>query len=147
MKTLLAVALTASMLQGDLTPAAIAKHATPAVVLIKTAGPSGDATGSGFIVDQSGTIITNLHVMAAAEVVYKQDRFGSSALKAKAVGSSLGSPGVSPGLRNVLMEGALHLPEARLQRPLAARELGREDWQGPFPPRFSRSRLRPEKLK
>src|SRR5207247_4243274 len=59
--------LTAAVLQGELVKTAdIARRVTPAVVLIKTAGPSGETTGSGFIVDPSGTIVTNLHVIEGA---------------------------------------------------------------------------------
>jgi hypothetical protein len=59
--------LAAAVVQGELVKTAdIARHVTPAVVLIKTAGPSGEKAGSGFIVDQSGTIVTNLHVIEGA---------------------------------------------------------------------------------
>ncbi len=54
---------------NELTPAQIAARAMPAVVLIKSAGPSGEQNGSGFIVDSSGTIVTNLHVIAGAKTL------------------------------------------------------------------------------
>src|SRR5215467_11549930 len=48
----------------------IAKKVSPAVVLIKGAALDGsDVTGTGFVVDASGTIVTNLHVIADLEHV------------------------------------------------------------------------------
>lgn len=44
----------------------IAKRSIPAVVLIKASGPSGESSGSGFVVDSGGTIVTNLHVVKGA---------------------------------------------------------------------------------
>jgi serine protease Do len=45
------------------TPAEIAKHSTPAVVSIRTE----HSLGTGFVVDKSGLIATNLHVIAGGE--------------------------------------------------------------------------------
>jgi S1-C subfamily serine protease len=47
----------------------IAKSTIPAVVLIRATGPSGETSGSGFVVDAGGTIITNLHVLKGATAV------------------------------------------------------------------------------
>lgn len=55
--------------QEDLKPVDIAKRAGPAVVTIKATSPTGLASGSGFIVDASGTIVTNLHVIQGATTV------------------------------------------------------------------------------
>lgn len=56
-------------LNAQLSTADIAKSTIPAVVLIKATGPSGDTSGSGFLVDAGGTIITNLHVVQGATAV------------------------------------------------------------------------------
>jgi S1-C subfamily serine protease len=69
MKTLLALVLLAAALQGQTTPVELARRAGPAVVTIKTASPSGGSTASGFIVDASGTIVTNLHVVQGATAI------------------------------------------------------------------------------
>jgi S1-C subfamily serine protease len=69
MKTLLLFLLALPTVQGELKPAQIAKRASPAVVMIKTSTPSGGVTASGFIVDPSGTILTNLHVIQGASSV------------------------------------------------------------------------------
>ena len=44
----------------------IAKSALPSLVTIESRTPEGDATGTGFVVHRSGTIVTNLHVIAGA---------------------------------------------------------------------------------
>ncbi|MDF2144279.1 S1C family serine protease [Knoellia sp. p5-6-4] len=44
----------------------IAAKALPSVVTIKVQGADGDGTGSGFVADQQGHIITNNHVVAGA---------------------------------------------------------------------------------
>ncbi len=51
---------------ADFNPAEVAKKALPAVVAIRVKTASGEASGSGFVVDSSGTIITNLHVVRGA---------------------------------------------------------------------------------
>jgi S1-C subfamily serine protease len=51
------------------TPAEIAKRVGPAVVLIKMSGPGGEGSASGFVVDPSGTIVTNLHVVQGATAI------------------------------------------------------------------------------
>lgn len=61
--------LSALLLVGataDLKPAEIAKRTIPAVVVIKSRTPHGEGTASGFLVDPSGTIVTNLHVIEGA---------------------------------------------------------------------------------
>jgi S1-C subfamily serine protease len=57
-----------SILAAQLDPMEIAKRVNPAVVAIKTSG-AGIGSGSGFIVDPSGTIVTNLHVIKDAASV------------------------------------------------------------------------------
>lgn len=47
------------------------------VVRVNTSGPSGSGLGSGFVADESGTVVTNHHVIegaATAEVVFKDGR-------------------------------------------------------------------------
>jgi len=47
----------------------IAESASPAVVVIRAAGPAGGSTGSGFIVEPTGAIVTSLHVIEGATTV------------------------------------------------------------------------------
>jgi hypothetical protein len=54
---------------SQLVPVDVARRIGPAVVLIRASGPLGEASGSGFIVDASGTIVTNLHVVQNARSV------------------------------------------------------------------------------
>ena len=44
----------------------IAAKALPSVVTIKVNGADGNGTGSGFVADKAGHIITNNHVIASA---------------------------------------------------------------------------------
>ncbi|MGN6753619.1 MAG: trypsin-like peptidase domain-containing protein [Intrasporangium sp.] len=46
--------------------ASIAAKALPSVVTIRVKGGQGDATGSGFVIDGKGHVLTNNHVVAAA---------------------------------------------------------------------------------
>ena len=48
------------------TVANIAANATPSVVTIRVEAGSGDGTGSGWVLDDKGHIVTNNHVIAAA---------------------------------------------------------------------------------
>lgn len=54
-------------IQTDLSSVDLVKKVRPAVVFIKVLTDSGVAAGSGFIVDKSGTIVTNLHVIRDAK--------------------------------------------------------------------------------
>lgn len=49
--------------------AEVAKRTIPAVVLIKATGPSGDSSGSGFLVDAGGSVVTNVHVIEGATAI------------------------------------------------------------------------------
>jgi len=65
----LAVLATRSPTAGALSVADIAHRSLPCVVAITSSGPGGDAIASGFVVNSSGTIITNLHVIRGARKV------------------------------------------------------------------------------
>ena len=66
MKTLLFVSLLPSLLAQAVPSREIAQKVSPAVVLIRGVSVEGtESSGSGFIVDSSGTIVTNLHVIAS----------------------------------------------------------------------------------
>ncbi len=67
--TLSVFLIAVAALQGELTPIEIARRASPAVVIIKTSTPSGGGSASGFIVDPSGTVVTNLHVIQDATAI------------------------------------------------------------------------------
>jgi serine protease Do len=67
---LLLTALTGSAVNApDFDPADIARKTLPAVVSIRAQTAAGEVSGSGFIVDASGTIVTNLHVIHGATTV------------------------------------------------------------------------------
>ena len=45
----------------------VAAHVLPSVVQIKVTTTQGQATGSGFVIDKAGLLVTNNHVVAGAE--------------------------------------------------------------------------------
>lgn len=53
----------------ELTTADLVEKAKPAVVVIHTSSRNGSGTGTGFIVDGTGTIVTNFHVIRDATAV------------------------------------------------------------------------------
>ena len=55
--------------KADKTPAELFKELSPAVVTIFVHGASGDGSGTGFIIDKQGTIVTNHHVIDDASAV------------------------------------------------------------------------------
>ena len=78
MRLLLSVVIAAAALQGQISSGEIVKRAAPAVVAIRTSSPAGESSASGFIVDPSGTIVTNLHVVegVTAVAVKARDAYG-----------------------------------------------------------------------
>jgi S1-C subfamily serine protease len=63
--------------QGRLAPTAIGRiyaKASPAVVSVAVREANGQSTGTGFVIDRSGTIVTNAHVVGAAGTA--EVRFG-----------------------------------------------------------------------
>jgi S1-C subfamily serine protease len=69
MRAVIPLLLAAVLIQTDLKTAEIARRAGPAVVTIRTTTASGLVNGSGFILDPSGTIVTNLHVIEGGTAV------------------------------------------------------------------------------
>ncbi len=69
--------------------AGVASRALPSVVQIKVVTAEGDASGSGFVIDETGLIVTNSHVVATADasgiVVVFSD---NTTTKARLVGRS-----------------------------------------------------------
>jgi S1-C subfamily serine protease/Flp pilus assembly protein TadD len=59
----------ASTITGEKTPVQIFEEVAPGVVVIVAKSSTGFNQGSGFIVDKSGVIVTNLHVVAGAEKI------------------------------------------------------------------------------
>lgn len=56
--------------------AQVAKTVSPAVVLVKAKAPAGLVQGSGFVVDSTGIVVTNLHVVEGAEAIQIQLQSG-----------------------------------------------------------------------
>ncbi len=50
----------------ELTAADVVERAKPAVVVVHARTPSGVVTGTGFVVDSSGVVVTSLHVIRGA---------------------------------------------------------------------------------
>lgn len=125
----------------------VVKAPLPAVVLIKAITPSGDATGSGFLVDPSGTVVTNLHVIQGASAVavklsngdvYDQVRVRAFDHRKDLVIVQLpayGLPAIDLGDSDALQVGdpvilAGHLPVPSKARSRPASSSGFEPWQG-----------------
>ncbi len=51
------------------TPSELFKELSPAVVTIFVHGPKGDGSGTGFLIDKEGTLVTNHHVIDEATAV------------------------------------------------------------------------------
>jgi len=59
-------------------PEQLFNEVAPAIVVINTQSPRGGSLGSGFIVDASGVIITNFHVVKEAEAIEVKLKDGRS---------------------------------------------------------------------
>jgi putative serine protease PepD len=97
--------------QGDV--AAIYKAASPAVVSIRTGGGSG----TGFVVDTDGTIVTNAHVVGDSdrvEVQFADDRTVSGEVRGVDRSSDLAVVNVDPGAAGSLT--ALELADSATVR-------------------------------
>jgi S1-C subfamily serine protease len=80
--------------QGAIT--AVYRRAAPAVVFVQSerggaAGPVGEATGSGFVVDTDGTIVTNEHVVSDARDVRVRFSEQGPEIAARVLGTDPGS--------------------------------------------------------
>jgi S1-C subfamily serine protease len=62
----IATAVLAASPAKELTAADLVERAKPAVVVIHATSRSGLSTGTGFIVDSNGVVVTNLHVIRGA---------------------------------------------------------------------------------
>jgi putative serine protease PepD len=71
---------------AGLTPAEIYRRAAPSVVEVEAAGFAGASTGSGFVIDEQGRVVTNQHVVAGAQDVTVRFANGDEA-DARVVGS------------------------------------------------------------
>ena len=54
---------------GPLTPKDIVERSSPAIVRVEAQGPDGEQFGTGFIVDSSGVVATNFHVIAGTSEI------------------------------------------------------------------------------
>jgi putative serine protease PepD len=70
----------------------IVAEAGPSVVFIKsTEGSAGTASGTGFVIDKNGTIVTNSHVVAGASRVQVRFENGGGTVDAAVLGTDLSS--------------------------------------------------------
>jgi putative serine protease PepD len=68
--------------------AAVAAHVLPSVVQIKVNTSQGQATGSGFVIDKSGLLVTNNHVVAGAQGAVRVLFVDGRTATAKVMGTS-----------------------------------------------------------
>jgi putative serine protease PepD len=69
-----------------LTPAEVYRRASPSVVEVEARGFGGGSTGSGFVIDDHGRVVTNQHVVGSAENVTVRFPNGDES-EARVVGS------------------------------------------------------------
>jgi putative serine protease PepD len=67
--------------------AALYRNVSDGVVYVEASGPQGAASGSGFLVDRSGDIVTNEHVIAGANAVRVRIGEQGSPVDARIVGA------------------------------------------------------------
>jgi len=70
------------------TVAAVAAKVLPSVVQIKVSTDQGEATGSGFVIDEDGLIVTNNHVVAGAQGRVSVSFSGGRDTTARVLGTS-----------------------------------------------------------
>jgi putative serine protease PepD len=68
--------------------ASVAAHVLPSVVQIKVNTSQGQATGSGFVIDKRGLLVTNNHVVAGAEGAVRVLFVDGKTATAKVMGTS-----------------------------------------------------------
>ena len=94
---------------GKLTPKDIVKQASPAIVRVET----GEGLGTGFIIDKTGIVATNLHVVRGKKEIHVK-LYGGDTYDVKEI------IGVDPGRDLALLK-------IQVPKPLPTLKLGNSD--------------------